>query len=155
MDYNSWQEKSYKEFINVPEEHIDEYLRLGLVAEVGELFGKYAKLKRGDFVDPEDIFQEAGDILWFVSAIAYRHNLSLYYIMLFVAEHSFIDWPVNSLLHDMMKDAISGTVGSLYWIVAFIAELTKTPVDFLLELNYNKLSDRKNRNVIKGNGDKR
>lgn len=49
-----------------------DYLILGMAAEAGEVAGKYAKYKRGDYFDNaaklhEDMDKEIGDILWFIS----------------------------------------------------------------------------------------
>jgi len=49
-----------------------DYLMLWIAAEAGEVAGKYAKYKRGDYMDSadklhEDISKEIGDILWFIS----------------------------------------------------------------------------------------
>lgn len=47
------------------------YAILGLVGEVGELYSKLAKSTRdGVQVPTDDLLQELGDILWFVSAIS-------------------------------------------------------------------------------------
>lgn len=49
-----------------------DYLILGMVAEAGEVAGKWAKWKRGDYVGneeylEEDMHKEVGDLLWFIS----------------------------------------------------------------------------------------
>jgi NTP pyrophosphatase (non-canonical NTP hydrolase) len=48
-----------------------EYLSLGLVSEAGEVAGKIAKYYRKDGKLPkEDIIDECGDVLWFISELA-------------------------------------------------------------------------------------
>ncbi len=55
-----------------------EYLSLGLAGEVGELTGKLAKWYRKDGIYPrEDILDELGDCLWFISEFARQHNRKL------------------------------------------------------------------------------
>ncbi len=55
-----------------------EYARLGLAGETGELLGYLAKSIRDKFeVDVDHVKKELGDILWFVSAIADDHGLTL------------------------------------------------------------------------------
>lgn len=47
------------------------YVLMGLVGEVGELYSKLSKSVRdGTDFPEEDLLQELGDILWFVSSIA-------------------------------------------------------------------------------------
>lgn len=168
-DYDAWQKKSYDEFV-LPEFKTDhkrlrEYLILGLVSEVGELFGKYAKLKRGDLVDPESILQECGDILWFVSTFAYLYGIPL---------SGVIDATLNPnelapkyCLLEMISSAATAynlwlendkrvwNIWVLSDIIRYIESLTKQPFSALLDMNYTKLSDRKNRGVLQGNGDNR
>jgi NTP pyrophosphatase (non-canonical NTP hydrolase) len=46
------------------------YLTLGLVGEVGELYGKWAKVIRdGGQLDRPDVVAELGDILWMLTAL--------------------------------------------------------------------------------------
>ena len=49
-----------------------DYIILGMVAEAGEVAGKWAKLKRGDYdTKPtelqDDMNKEVSDLLWFIS----------------------------------------------------------------------------------------
>jgi NTP pyrophosphatase (non-canonical NTP hydrolase) len=54
------------------------YVTLGLVGEVGELFGYFAKSIRDEFTpDVKHIEKELGDILWFVGALANDVGTSL------------------------------------------------------------------------------
>lgn len=46
------------------------YIALGLVGEVGELYGKWAKVIRDEgTMDRQDTIAELGDILWFLAAL--------------------------------------------------------------------------------------
>jgi NTP pyrophosphatase (non-canonical NTP hydrolase) len=55
------------------------YALFGMVGEVGELYGYIAKVIRdGEMADHQEyVKKELGDILWFLSAIAYDHGLQL------------------------------------------------------------------------------
>ena len=61
-----------------PEDKALEYLTSGLTGEVGELMSKVAKWYRKDGIYPrEDILDELGDCLWFISEFARQHNRNL------------------------------------------------------------------------------
>lgn len=53
-----------------------DYPLYGLVEEVGELFGKLSKFKRGDntFVDPFKVAYELGDVLWMLTNVAHEYG---------------------------------------------------------------------------------
>lgn len=86
----------------------NDYPLLGLVEEVGELVGKYAKCKRGDYEFTDEVAEammlELGDCLW-------------------------------------MLQEVAGILGFRLSEVA--------------QANLDKLESRKNRNVLKGEGDNR
>lgn len=75
MNFNEYQQKAMSfrlESANSP------YAFMGLVGEVGELYGAIAKAMRDDTeIDTEYIKKELGDILWFVAAITTDMNLNL------------------------------------------------------------------------------
>ena len=55
-----------------------DYALLGLVGEVGELYGKLAKeIRDGTIVNRKDIAKEIGDVLWFVAALCEDFELNL------------------------------------------------------------------------------
>lgn len=54
------------------------YVVLGLLGEIGELYGAWAKNVRDDTeMDPENTKKELGDILWFLAALCYECDTSL------------------------------------------------------------------------------
>ena len=54
------------------------YVMLNLIAEVGELYGKWAKtIRDGTEVPESDIKHELGDILWMLSALCQDCGTSL------------------------------------------------------------------------------
>lgn len=75
MNFNEYQQKAMSfrlESANAP------YAFMGLVGEVGELYGAIAKAMRDDTeIDPEYVKKELGDILWFVAAITTDMQLNL------------------------------------------------------------------------------
>jgi len=52
-------------------------------------------------------------------------------------------------------DAMIEELGDVIWYVSQIALFIHAPLDKIAELNIAKLQDRKDRNMIKGSGDKR
>lgn len=56
------------------------YTTMGLVGEAGEIANKNKKILRGDYQAEdirEDIAAELGDVLWYISMVAYEFGLSL------------------------------------------------------------------------------
>lgn len=82
MELNEFQKKALATRLPTANQ---EYVRNGLVAEVGEYLGHYAKMQRDsykwDFEQWKDNQRlrrkEIGDILWFVAALAEDEGLSL------------------------------------------------------------------------------
>jgi NTP pyrophosphatase (non-canonical NTP hydrolase) len=55
-----------------------EYVTLGLIGEIGEFYGKWAKCLRDDKPwDDEDMKKELGDILWMLAALCRESGTSL------------------------------------------------------------------------------
>ena len=93
LDFNEYQKKAH-ETADYPEgkiantkEGVEHYINyiypaLGLSEEAGEVAGKYAKAVRDNagIIDKErkkEIVKELGDVLWFVSELSTRLNVSL------------------------------------------------------------------------------
>jgi NTP pyrophosphatase (non-canonical NTP hydrolase) len=56
----------------------EDYVWLGLIGEIGELYGKKAKSIRDHAqIEHEDTKKELGDILWFLSALCQDNGTSL------------------------------------------------------------------------------
>lgn len=56
----------------------EEYVWLGLIGEIGELYGKQAKSIRDHAeIEHEDAKKELGDILWFLTALCHDHGTTL------------------------------------------------------------------------------
>lgn len=144
----------------------EEYLTLGLIAEVGEAAGKLAKRRRDGVFDEKAFIKELGDILWFVS------NLAEYY-------DKYHDTDLSAELKSSFnRDAFPVLFGKAYQMIRvanYAVELVKGGVRFaelvdeicdlagrfgytleqVAEINLTKLRDRQARGVIKGDGDER
>lgn len=145
----------------------EEYLTLGLIAEVGEAAGKLAKRRRDGVFDEKVFIKELGDILWFVANLAdyydkfHDTNLSA------DLKECFKQDPFVALLNNtyqMIKIA-DYAVGSVKYGGNFFIELTGFVCDLancygytleqVAEINLAKLRDRAARGKIQGNGDER
>jgi NTP pyrophosphatase (non-canonical NTP hydrolase) len=58
-------------------------------------------------------------------------------------------------ISDYDKQELSKELGDVLWYLANLASELKLNLNEIAELNLSKLEDRKNRNVIHGNGDNR
>ena len=144
----------------------EEYLTLGLIAEVGEAAGKLAKRRRDGVWDEKAFIKELGDILWFVA------NLADYYDKYHDTDLS------DELKSSFNRDAFAVLFGKAYHMIRvanYAVELVKSGGRFaelvdeicdlagrygytleqVAEINIAKLRDRQARGVIKGNGDER
>ena len=143
----------------------EEYLTLGLIAEVGEAAGKLAKRVRDDVWDEKAFIKELGDILWFVANLADyydRENCTRFSAELkdcFEAEvddERFDEDIMRLLLY--WTGFFSGEGSQLSDIVFEVGGFAKKygyTLEQVAEINIAKLRDRQARGVIKGNGDER
>lgn len=66
-----------------PKDVAKEYLVLGLVSEAGEVAGVWKRVLRQDAANTdseyvrEQMLQELGDVLWYVTALCLQNNVSL------------------------------------------------------------------------------
>lgn len=145
----------------------EEYLTLGLIAEVGEAAGKLAKRKRDGVFDKHAFIKELGDILWFVANLAEYYDKYHGAILSANLKECFKRDPFAVLLNNtyqMIKIA-EYAVGSVKYGGNFFIELIGIVCDLaycygytleqVAEINLAKLRDRAARGVIKGNGDER
>ena len=76
MSFDEYQEKAWD--CAMPTAKTTQYLVPGLAGEVGEVSSLFAKSQRdGNALDHASIAKELGDVLWFVSTLAFYHGLSL------------------------------------------------------------------------------
>jgi NTP pyrophosphatase (non-canonical NTP hydrolase) len=81
MDFNYYQTNTHRT-AKYPINRALDYLVLGLASEAGEVAGKYKKIIRDNNgrLDPnlnQQIIDELGDVLWYVSEIATTLNFNL------------------------------------------------------------------------------
>jgi NTP pyrophosphatase (non-canonical NTP hydrolase) len=75
-----------------PKEVAKEYLVLGLVSEAGEVAGVWKRVLRQDPTNTdseyvkEQMLQELGDVLWYVTALCLQNNISLEELILINTE---------------------------------------------------------------------
>lgn len=144
----------------------EEYLTLGLIAEVGEAAGKLAKRVRDGVFDEKAFIKELGDILWFVANLAEyydRENCTKFSAELkdcFEAEvdDERFDEDIMRLLVYWVGFFLDGEGWRLTDIVFEVGSIAKRhgyTLEQVAEINIAKLRDRQARGVIKGDGDER
>jgi len=83
MDLNEYQEKAKKTDLGtIAKENNFDYYALGLVNEAGEVAGKIKKIHRdydGEVTEEyrKELAKEMGDVLWYLSALCNKFNLTL------------------------------------------------------------------------------
>lgn len=144
----------------------EEYLTLGLIAEVGEAAGKLAKRKRDGVFDERAFIKDLGDILWFVANLAdaydrdYNTNFSADLKDCFAVEAD------GDNFEDSAMKSVAYYVGATVWDddaymndvvaeVGYLAGRYGYTLEDVAEINISKLRDRQVRGVIKGDGDER
>ena len=140
-----------------------QYLALGLVAEIGELSGKFAKRLRSDFVSDADVIAELGDILWFVRMIRNRYRAN-WQASVKTIRIRHADDAIGKLFEfgqqvysDMQRDTVAPVYLCLIEdVIEHLAKLhgVKSLADLATE-NFDKLQGRAERGVIVGSGDAR
>ena len=144
----------------------EEYLTLGLIAEVGEAAGKLAKRERDGVFDEKAFIKELGDILWFIANLADYYDKN--------NDANFSAELKNCFSEEVDADRFDETIMRLlvYWVGIFldgedeyldnivfeVGGLAKGygyTLEQVAEINIAKLRDRAARGVIKGDGDER
>jgi len=128
------------------------YSVLGLIGEVGEFDEK---------VSNEEILQELGDIMWYCSQICNEYELRLKQIIgppltLFRLTAKVAEL-VKKYFRDKkeIKQELEDLIGRIVNQVHILAKTTKRTVEQVMDMNIKKLQDRKDRNVLHGEGDNR
>ncbi len=166
MTFEEYQRQA--ESFKTPSANNLEYLTLGLVGELGEAAGKLAKKIRDDKFDKEAFAQELGDLLWFLANLAPRGSKITWKSIMSVAGTEEDDYTEQDFvkLFLTLGQKLSFIArfakimneynyqNALYGLSCVAAEYGYT-LEQLAELNIAKLSSRKARGVIQGNGDER
>ena len=166
MTFEEYQRQA--ESFKTPSSNNLEYLTLGLVGELGEAAGKLAKKIRDDKFDKEAFAQELGDILWFLANLTQRGSGITWKSIMSVGgtrEDDYVDKKMPEIFMTFAQKItnIASLAKYLYWFnyqnalygLARVAAEYGYTLEQLAELNIAKLSSRKARGVIKGNGDER
>lgn len=147
------------------------YLIPGLVAEVGEVFGKVAKAVRDDWHSrerlQEELKAELGDVCWFWILLCYVTNIK-------PREAKAVPeaLPDKGVLQDFLEittrisdiaswRAFEESSAGHYWLELYPSYIARVAMAYgidmqeILEYNINKLESRKQRGTLKGSGDVR
>lgn len=144
----------------------EEYLTLGLIAEVGEAAGKIAKSWRDCVWDERAFIKELGDILWFIANLAdyydreHSTNFSAELKECFTQDTDNGDTVEYTMIRVACyaSDTVNGRGGYFNDIVCALGDLANRydyTLEQVAEINIAKLRDRAARGVIQGNGDER
>jgi hypothetical protein len=141
-----------------------DYVILGLISEIGEVAGKYKKLIRDGILDKQAVIGELGDVYWYLAAYCREEDLG-----------KWMPQMTPSIIPSQENPSMTGTIvtaaqSATYLFhsgnrmvnldiigraMCILASCFETDVPTILERNLEKLLDRKDRNVIGGNGDTR
>jgi len=105
MDLNEYQDKAKKTDLGtIAKENNFDYYALGLVNEAGEVAGKIKKIHRdydGEVTDEyrKELAKEMGDVLWYLSALCEKFNLTL---------EEIAQMNIDKLYSRMERDQIKG-----------------------------------------------
>lgn len=76
LDFDAYQGRAWRTAMSTAK--CNQYLLPGLAGEVGELLSLFAKNTRdGGSLDYNLVEKELGDVLWFLSSIAFLHGISM------------------------------------------------------------------------------
>jgi NTP pyrophosphatase (non-canonical NTP hydrolase) len=142
-----------------PQEREQEYLRLGLLSEVGEVAGVLKRRVRDGETAPEKLLAETGDLLWYLARL--HRNTEAW------SEAAKLDVQSNGDHRGSEAQSVED-IDTLVQIAALTGGPVQTVARFLRLLrrhnltlnevitsNTAKLEGRKQRNTIQGAGDER
>lgn len=150
-----------------PDQHTYSYPALGACNEVGEFCEKLLPPR----ASVSDLIDELGDVMWYAAQTATDFGLSLYECFFKIGESN--DVPDFAMLFAACRlagrvkkimrgddiegkiDEIAIEIGKIVRSVDAIAQHLGSSLDEVCEKNLNKLFDRQERGVIKGDGDDR
>lgn len=128
----------------------EDYLRLGLISEIGELAAIFKRAIRGDFKLEDkrhDILLELGDICWYLDRYADYAGIGVTY-----QACRFQDFDDAVWIADMFNNP---SIENGFEVVEQIAHNHGFTIWDVLTANVEKLANRKDRGVITGTGDHR
>jgi NTP pyrophosphatase (non-canonical NTP hydrolase) len=142
-----------------PKEREQEYLRLGLLSEVGEVAGVLKRRVRDGEVAPEKLLAEIGDLLWYLARL--HRNPEIW------SEAAKLDTNSNGNIRKVDDESLGDidtlvqiaalADGPLHTVSRFLRLLQRhnLTLDEVIVSNTAKLEGRKQRNTIHGAGDER
>lgn len=142
------------------------YTALGIVDEVGEL------LRCDADAENEVILSECGDVVWYCSALAYDLGLTLWDcydcakiqaipdIQALFENSTRLAGRVKKILRgdpdqEGKVKEVRGYIGDILRRIEVLAIQRGASLETVCDMNLDKLFDRKDRGVLKGDGDKR
>lgn len=142
-----------------PKEREQEYLRLGLLSEAGEVAGVLKRRVRDSVVAPEKLLAEVGDLLWYLARLHRDTEIWSEAAKLDACERE------NSQIaeeHPLMETELlvriaalsDGPVPTVTRFLNFLRKHNLT-LEEVITANTAKLDGRKQRNTIHGAGDER
>lgn len=154
MKFEEYQREAVK--FRTPESDNEEYLRLGLISEIGEVAGKLAKGIRDGNFDAKAFVKELGDVIWFVANLAQKKGITIRPCGPFMsmAESSFVVLMTCHAGDSIVIEHANG-LGYILQYVEHLALRYGYTLETVMEINLAKLRDRQYRGVICGNGDER
>jgi hypothetical protein len=137
----------------------NKYPTIALIEEIGEVAGKVAKYLRGDqALDVPGLQKEIGDVIWCMAAVCREGKTYLSYSMNIVCvdlvESVAQAVPLTDLV-EQLNHSIGKSNTMLLTSLSEIARYCDTTLEECAEMNLAKLRSRKERDVIKGDGDNR
>jgi len=166
MNLDNYQEQAATTAV-YPEQHRYSYPALGVCDEVGEFCEKLLPPR----ATPQELVDELGDVMWYAAQTATDFDLSLSdcyfnagppndapdFAMIFAAAR--LAGRVKKVMRgddiDGKIEDITSEIGRIVRSVERIAGILEVTLDDVCDRNLEKLFDRKDRGVIKGDGDER
>lgn len=135
-----------------PKEREQEYLRLGLLSEVGEVAGVLKRRVRDGEVAPEKLLAEVGDLLWYMARL---HRDTETWSQAEKQDASQANHFPSDI--DMLAAIALLSEGPVSTVTHFLRFLRKHnfTLEQVITSNTAKLEGRKQRNTIHGAGDER
>ena len=137
-----------------------DYLAPGLIAELGEVFGKQAKAVRDGWVAARlnrEVCAELGDCVWFIALIAHEYDLTPEVDR--KLRRKGMNYALGTALNFYPLDdeddfgVSQEMLTSLLMQVQAEAEAHGSTLEAVAQANLNKLADRQARGVLGGSGD--
>ena len=162
MTFEEYQKEAIK--FRLESANNENYLTLGLIAEVGEAAGKLAKRIRDGVFDEKAFVKELGDILWFVANLAdfYDEEYAESYSKVLAKAKCFDyrlkpeeDWKLPLQLVSICFNVYEYSPLDIVYSIGELAAKFGYTLEQVAEMNLAKLRSRANRGVIQGNGDER